>query len=64
MNMRSNLIRFASPESGNRPGINFKAMDGCRDRDVSEIYGETIQTRMESQGLVKAGKQLVENGIH
>ena len=62
--MQSNLIRAASPEPGNRPGIDFKAMDGCRDRDVSEIYGEIIQTRGGSRRLVKAGKQTVENGIH
>jgi hypothetical protein len=29
--------RTASLDSKNRPGIDFKAMDGCGDRDVSEI---------------------------
>jgi hypothetical protein len=37
MGIHPNLVRATSLVSGTRPGINFRAMDGCRDRDVSEI---------------------------
>lgn len=37
MYIQSNTVGIASLVSGNRPGIDFRAMDGCGDRDVSEI---------------------------
>jgi len=59
MFIQPNSARTTSLLSGHRLGIDFKATDGCRDRDVSEIQGN-LSRPGEELGLVKARKQLVE----